>query len=226
MASSSFRDLLPEGVLDETLEQALTHRSMTPQNNERLEFLGDAVLGLVIADALYQRLPQAKEGDLTRMRATLVNRESLADLARAEGIEGHVNLGDGERKSGGQRRASILADALEAVIGVCYAQAGFAAARQFVLAVYAERLAHLPSMDSLKDPKTRLQEWLQGRGEGLPEYRLLGTVGPDHQREFEVEVWLTERSWGMRAQGASRRRAEQAAAELAMSRLQEEHSRR
>jgi ribonuclease III len=204
------------------LEQALTHRSAGGRHNERLEFLGDAVLGLVIADALYHRLPEASEGDLTRFRAALVNREALAGLARGAGLEGALTLGEGERKSGGHRRESILADALEALIGASFRVAGFEAAREFVLRLYRERLADLPSAESLKDPKTRLQEFLQGRGEKLPEYRMLEVSGPDHRREFEVEVWLPGPGWGQRGTGPSRRRAEQAAAEAALDRLRQE----
>lgn len=226
MTARDFRSLLPEPLRGaQSLEQALTHRSASGRHNERLEFLGDAVLGLVIADALFQSLPEAPEGDLTRLRAALVNRGSLAELARAAGMEGALNLGQGERKSGGQRRESILADALEALIGASYQVAGFDAARDFVLQLYAERLAALPSAESLKDPKTRLQEFLQGRGRELPAYRVLEVSGPDHQREFAVEVWLPSESWGQRGTGPSRRVAEQAAAEAALNRLQSEPGR-
>lgn len=223
MRSTDFRSLLPEALRGaQSLEQALTHRSAGSRHNERLEFLGDAVLGLVIADALFQHLPDAPEGDLTRFRAALVNRGSLAELARAAGMEGALNLGQGERKSGGHRRESILADALEALIGASYQVAGFDAAREFVLRLYADRFAALPSAESLKDPKTRLQEFLQGRGRELPQYRVLAVSGPDHQREFAVEVWLPSESWGQRGTGPSRRGAEQTAAEAALNRLQSE----
>lgn len=222
--SAAFHAWLPEALRNnpEVIAQALTHRSATARNNERLEFIGDAVLGLVVAEALYQRLPEATEGDLTRLRAALVNRSALADLARKVGLKGTLNLGAGERKTGGQQRDSILADALEALIGASFQAAGYAAAKHFVMNVYAERLVQLPSAESLKDPKTRLQEWLQGRGEGLPEYRRLDESGPEHQRVFNVEVWLPTRGWGMRAHGPSRRSAEQLAAELALTRLAEE----
>lgn len=219
--SANFRSLLPEALQGTpSLEQALTHRSAGGSHNERLEFLGDAVLGMVIADILFERLPQAPEGDLTRLRAALVNRSSLAELARASGMEGALNLGQGERKSGGYRRESILADALEALIGAIYRDVGFAAAREFVLELYGSRLAGLPSAESLKDPKTRLQEFLQGRGRALPEYRVLGISGPDHAREFTVEVWLPSENWSQRGSGSSRRGAEQGAAEMALNRLQ------
>lgn len=220
MSVGDFRGLLPEALRGAaSLEQALTHRSAGSRHNERLEFLGDAVLGLVIADALYERLPDAPEGDLTRLRAALVNRAAVAEIARAAGMEGALTLGEGERKSGGQRRESILADALEALIGASYRAAGFAATRSFVLGLYAEPLAELPSAESLKDPKTRLQEFLQGRGRELPQYRVLEITGPDHQRRFTVEAWLPSESWGQRGTGASRRAAEQSAAEAALTRL-------
>jgi ribonuclease III len=226
LSPRDFRSLLPAALLEEgLLERALTHRSAGGHHNERLEFLGDAVLGLVIADALHQRLPQATEGDLTRLRAALVNRESLAELARVSGLEGQLTLGEGERKSGGHRRDSILADALEALIGASFAVAGFEEARRFVLAVFADRLADLPSAQSLKDPKTQLQERLQGRGEGLPEYRILEVSGPDHKRQFVAEVWLPGRAWGQRGEGPSRRRAEQAAAAAALERMAAEDKR-
>ncbi len=222
-ASRDFRDLLPKAVREgEGIRQALTHRSAGGRNNERLEFLGDAVLGLVIADALYEQLPDAPEGDLTRLRAALVNRESLAALARESGLEGMLNLGQGERKSGGQRRDSILADAVEALIGVTYREAGMQAARDFTLALYSERLRNLPSAESLKDPKTRLQEQLQGRNAELPVYEVLDVVGPDHERRFTVSVHLPTQGWGQRGEGSSRRRAEQAAAEAALRRLQQQ----
>ena len=219
--ASGFRDLLPPALREEaSLEQALTHRSAGGRHNERLEFLGDAVLGLVIAETLYERLPDAPEGDLTRLRAALVNREALAQLARSAGLEGSLTLGEGERKTGGQRRESILADALEALIGASFQVAGFEAARNFVLRLYEERLSDLPSAESLKDPKTRLQEFLQGRGEALPDYRVLEVSGPDHRREFRVEVWLPGVGLGYQGRGPSRRRAEQMAAQTALETLQ------
>ena len=220
MSSTDFRSLLPEALRGaESLEQALTHRSAGARHNERLEFLGDAVLGLVIADALFERLPDAPEGDLTRLRAALVNRGTVAEIGRASGMAGALNLGQGERKTGGQRRESILADALEALIGASYRTAGYSATREFVLRLYEQRLDSLPSAESLKDPKTRLQEFLQGRGRVLPEYRVLEVSGPDHQRRFVIEAWLPSESWGQQGTGSSRRAAEQAAAEAALARL-------
>ncbi|HKK14468.1 MAG TPA: ribonuclease III, partial [Gammaproteobacteria bacterium] len=146
------------------LEYALTHRSAGSRNNERLEFLGDAVLGLVMAEALYRAFPRATEGELSRLRATLVKRETLAEVARALALGDYLTLGSGELKSGGFRRDSILADALEAVFGALYMDGGFEAAGRLIRDLFRERLEDLPSAAALKDAKTRLQELLQGRG--------------------------------------------------------------
>ena len=222
-AQRSFQDLLPESLRgDPMLLQALTHRSAGPCNNERLEFLGDAVLGLVIADLLFQRLPQGSEGDLTRLRAALVNRRNLAILAQEAGVASSLRLGQGERKSGGQRRESILADVLEAVIGASYLRAGFPATQGFVASLFAEQLADLPEAEALKDPKTRLQELTQKRGLGLPAYELLATEGPDHARIFSVKIILPGIHQELRGQGSSRRNAEQTAAAAAIAWLQSE----
>jgi ribonuclease-3 len=220
-AQRSFQELLPESLRsDPLLDQALTHRSAGPRNNERLEFLGDAVLGLVIADLLFQRVPDRTEGDLTRLRAALVNRRNLAMLAQRAGLAPSLRLGEGERKSGGQRRESILADVLEAVIGACYLQAGFAATQGFVASLFAEQLADLPEAESLKDPKTRLQELTQKRGMGLPTYEVLAAEGPDHARTFTVKIILPGIDHELRGQGSSRRNAEQTAAATAVAWLQ------
>lgn len=219
----SFQELLPESLRsDFLLEQALTHRSAGPRHNERLEFLGDAVLGLVIADLLFQRVPESTEGDLTRLRAALVNRRNLAKLAQGVGLGSSLRLGQGEKKSGGQRRESILADVLEAVIGACYLHAGFAATQAFVSSLFAEQLADLPEAESLKDPKTRLQELTQKRGMGLPAYELLTAEGPDHARTFTVKIILPGMEHELRGQGSSRRDAEQTAAATAIAWLQGE----
>lgn len=195
------------------LERALTHRSVTSNNNERLEFLGDAVLGMVIADFLYRRESGLSEGDLTRLRASLVNREALAAAAQKLNIGIAVKLGPGELKSGGFRRRSVLADALEAIIGAIYVDGGLEAARAFVHAALAEALADLPDPAELKDPKTRLQELLQERGLGLPEYATLDVSGPAHRQQFQVACRVPALNVETRALGASRRSAEQAAAE-------------
>ncbi len=194
------------------LEAALTHRSASGPHNERLEFLGDAVLGVVIAEALFLARPDAPEGDLSRLRASLVRKQTLAEIALELGIGPYIQLGPGELKTGGHRRESILADATEALIGAVYLDAGFSAARDMVLRLYATRLQALPSPDELKDPKTRLQEWLQGQGRALPEYVVLEVTGEAHRQEFTVACRLPDTGHESIAAGRSRRKAEQAAA--------------
>jgi ribonuclease-3 len=196
----------------ELLRQALTHRSAGGRNNERLEFLGDAILGFVIAEALYQHLPEAREGELSRMRASLVKRETLAEVARGLQLGDHLELGSGELKSGGYRRDSTLADALEAIFGAIYLDSDFATCRARILHLFTARLEALPSAAALKDPKTRLQEYLQSRRITLPEYEVLESRGRDHNREFEVLCRVPELGILHSANGSSRRRAEQAAA--------------
>lgn len=203
----------------DVLELALTHRSMASANNERLEFLGDALLGFVIAEALCERFPEADEGRLSRMRATLVKRESLARLARELRLGDYLRLGAGEVRTGGHTRDSILADAFEAVLGAVYLDAGFEAARAVILARFAEPLAQMSMTRSGKDPKTRLQEWLQARRRPLPEYAVLATRGQDHAQIFTVACSLTDEECSTRAEGSSRRRAEQAAAEAMLEHL-------
>lgn len=201
------------------LERALTHRSATGESNERLEFLGDAVLDFVISAAVYERRPQANEGDLSRLRASLVNDSSLAALAADLGIGPYIQLGSGERKTGGHRRASILADAIEALFGAVYLDRGFRAAEALILQVYAARLAELPDAEDLKDPKTRLQEYLQGDGLDLPEYEVVEISGKPHRRLFTVSCRVPAREVALTAQGSSRRVAEQKAARLVLRAL-------
>lgn len=191
---------------------ALTHRSAGSRNNERLEYLGDAVLNLVIAEALYSRLPDLTEGDLSRIRAALVNKETLADIGAELRLGELLQLGPGELKSGGFRRKSILADAVEAVLGAVYLDGGFVAARELVLRLYGPRLSDLPAPESLKDPKTRLQERLQSRGLPLPVYEVTSVTGKAHEQQFVVDC--ISQSPALRAQGSgrSRREAEQQAA--------------
>jgi ribonuclease-3 len=220
MSRIALLELLPEGLRDSPLlDEALTHRSAGQRNNERLEYLGDAVLGLVVAEHLFREHPEASEGDLSRLRATLVNKDSLAVIGKAQGLGGHISLGQGEMKSGGARRNSILADAVEAVIGAVYLSSGFDAARAFVLTLYAERLANLPSLDELKDPKTRLQEWLQGRNRDLPVYEVTAIDGKPHEQNFRAVCRIGDEPQAFHGEGTSRRRAEQAAAEEAMKAL-------
>jgi ribonuclease-3 len=203
----------------EYLQRALTHRSAGGRHNERLEFLGDAVLGFVIAESLHRALPDADEGHLSRLRASLVKRETLAKLAQGLELGQRLHLGAGELKSGGFRRASILADALEALLGAIYLDGDIVAARAVIGRLYADRLRDLPPPEALKDPKTRLQELMQGRGLPVPVYHVEAIHGADHRQSFDVACeieTLTQRTVG---HGTSRRRAEQAAAERMLDAL-------
>jgi ribonuclease-3 len=194
------------------LKLALTHRSYSADHNERLEFLGDSVLNLAVADLLYARLTELPEGDLSRVRANLVKQDTLHRLAVVLGLPEVLLLGEGEVRSGGQKRPSILADALEAVIGAVYLDAGFAAAQALVHRLF-NAVEINPTMDAIgKDPKTELQEWLQGRKMRLPLYRVVGTLGVAHRQTFDVECEVTEFGLAERGIGGSRRAAEQAAA--------------
>lgn len=200
------------------LERALTHRSYSADHYERLEFLGDSVLGLAISGLLYERLSRQAEGDLSRIRSNLVREETLADLAGALGLSGLLRLGEGELRSGGARRPSILADALEALIGAVYLDAGFAAAEALVQRLY-QGVDINPAMSARsKDAKTALQEWLQGRKMKLPVYRVVATRGEAHCQTFEVECEV-ESGPRQRGQGSSRRNAEQAAAAAMLEQL-------
>lgn len=202
------------------LVRALTHRSFSGANNERLEFLGDALIGLFIADALYAGRPRAEEGDLSRWRSSLVRERSLAAIARRLGLGNYLRLGEGELKSGGWRRDSVLADAVEALIAAVYLDGGFDAAQQTSRTLFAQDLADLPDAETLKDPKTRLQEWLQGRSRPLPVYEVLEESGPAHRRYFLVRASLTDEDRASDASGSSRRIAEQQAASSLLESLQ------
>ena len=201
------------------MRQALTHRSAGSRNNERLEFLGDSLLDLVIAEELYRRFPDASEGDLSRLRARLVRRDTLANVARELDLGSQLVLGSGERKSGGKRRASILADALEAILGAVFLDRGFEACRELVASWFAARLDSLPPAEDLKDPKTRLQEHLQASQRPLPRYRLVKAEGADHARTFHVRCEIEGESDATEASGPSLRRAEQECARLALAKL-------
>lgn len=203
----------------ELLRQALTHRSFSRHNNERLEFLGDGVLNFVVADLLYTERPDDPEGDLSRLRARMVRGDTLAELAKELDLGTHLKLGEGELKSGGHRRRSILADAFEAVIGAIYLDGGFEAARRVLEALCLERIRALPSAESLKDPKTRLQELLQARSLPLPEYELVSERGKDHAKQFLMRCRLPAELGAYEAEDRSRRKAEQAAAALALEAL-------
>lgn len=194
------------------LQRALTHRSASIDHNERLEFLGDAVLNLAVADLLFKRLSGLPEGDLSRVRANLVKQDTLHQLAAGLGLPDILRLGEGELRSGGQKRPSILADALEAVIGAVYLDGGFAVAQQLVHRLF-EAVEINATMDAIgKDPKTELQEWLQGRKMKLPLYRVVSTLGAAHRQTFDVECSITELNFIERGIGGSRRAGEQAAA--------------
>ncbi|MDR7306426.1 ribonuclease III [Rhodoferax saidenbachensis] len=194
------------------LARALTHRSFSSDHYERLEFLGDSVLGLAISDLLYSRLGALPEGDLSRVRANLVKQETLHQLALGLGLPDVLKLGEGEMRSGGQKRASILADALEAIIGAVYLDAGFTPAQALVHRLF-EAVEINPQMDAIgKDPKTELQEWLQGRKMKLPLYKVVGTIGAAHKQSFDVECEIAELRLAERGIGGSRRAGEQAAA--------------
>lgn len=194
------------------LTQALTHRSFSSDHNERIEFLGDSVLNLAVAGLLYEELSNLPEGDLSRVRANLVKQDTLHQAAVVLGLPKLLRLGEGEAKSGGAKRPSILADALEALIGAVYLDAGFVKADQLVRRLF-ENVEINPNMQAIgKDPKTELQEWLQGRKMNLPIYRVVGTQGAAHQQTFDVECEIAEFGRAERGIGASRRAGEQAAA--------------
>ncbi len=191
---------------------ALTHRSASGPNNERLEFLGDAVLNLVIAHHLYAAFPQAAEGDLSRLRAKVVSREPLAEES--------LHLGSGELRSGGFRRQSILADALEALCGAVFLDGGLAAVEPLITRLFAARIAALPEPAALKDAKTRLQEYLQSRSLALPRYTVLNIEGEDHAQTFQVSCEVPDLGRRVQGRGSSRRRAEQEAAERMLAEIE------
>ena len=197
------------------LVQALTHRSFSSDHNERIEFLGDSVLNLAVAGLLYERLNDLPEGDLSRARANLVKQDTLHQIAVSLGLPDLLRLGEGEAKSGGQKRPSILADALEAVIGAVYLDAGFEVASTLVRRLFNDVEINAQMQAIGKDPKTELQEWLQGRKMSLPIYRIVGTEGAAHKQTFDVECEIVEYRRAERGTGNSRRAGEQAAA-LAM----------
>ncbi len=204
----------------EFLRQALTHRSHSIPHNERLEFLGDSVLNCTVASLLFDRFPALREGELSRLRASLVRQETLADIAARLGLGDELRLGEGELKSGGFRRPSILADALEAVFGAIYLDAGFDAARATIAALYRERLAALDPSRAGKDAKTALQEFLQARRMPVPDYRLVDTRGEAHTQEFEVLCSVPGLNAEGKGFGTSRRGAEQEAARAVLDLLE------
>ena len=203
------------------LEEALTHRSAGAKNNERLEFLGDSILNFVIADELFKRYPDSQEGDLSRLRANLVNKDSLAAIAQTLALGQVIRLGAGEMKSGGHRRPSILADAVESLIGAVYCDSDFATAQKLVKHLYTERLRDKADLQQLKDPKTRLQELLQSRKYPLPVYRVLRISGKAHAQVFHVECVIERLGLCIKGEGRSRRKAEQLAAQAAIAAVNE-----
>lgn len=202
------------------LRRALTHRSAGARNNERLEFLGDAILGFEVAENLYRRHPGASEGELSRARAQLVKRETLARVARRLELGDHLILGPGELRSGGQNRDSILSDAVEAIIAAVFEDAGMEAARALVRRLLEEELAAATPGEQLKDAKTRLQEWLQSRGLALPDYEVVNLEGSAHDQTFTVACRVGELAPETLGQGSSRRKAEQQAAAAMLQRLE------
>lgn len=204
----------------ELLRQALRHRSVGAPNNERMEFLGDALVNLIVAEALHARWPRADEGALTRARAALVRESSLAAIARELQVGAALELGPGELKTGGHRRDSILADALEAVVAAIHLDAGFDACRAVVLPWFETAIAALAVGKVEKDPKTRLQEWLQARQQGRPEYQMVESRGDDHERIFVVRCRVADPAASAEGEGSSMRNAEQAAAAAVLSQLE------
>jgi len=202
------------------LEQALTHRSYSRQhNNERLEFLGDSILNLIISNHIYERFSAADEGDLSRIRASLVKEETLARVARQIDLGDYIHLGGGELKSGGFRRASILSDALEALIGAIYLDSDYAQTEAAVLNLYQEQLQNVDAGANLRDPKTRLQEHLQANKNGLPSYQVEQITGKSHDQVFTVSCKLTDLDMQSNGKGSSRKKAEQQAAQKILDKL-------
>lgn len=213
-AGHAFRD----GTL---LAQALTHRSAGAPHNERLEFLGDALVGVIVAEALYARWPKADEGAMTRARAELVRESALAQIARDLDLGSRLTLGPGEMKSGGHRRDSILSDAFEALVAAIYLDAGFETCRAVVLPWFEPAILQLPVGKADKDPKTRLQEWLQARQRPLPVYELLSESGDEHAKLFRMRCRLADPPLSADGEGGSRRAAEQEAAEMALAAIEQ-----
>ena len=201
------------------LSRALTHRSFGAEHYERLEFLGDSVLNLAVSDWLYGQLSQQAEGDLSRIRANLVKQDTLHQLALRLKVSEVLRLGEGESKSGGQQRPSILADALEALIGAVYLDAGYSSAEALVHRLFQGVEINPQMQAASKDPKTALQEWLQGRKMKLPQYKVVATVGAAHRQTFDVECDIPELGLTERGIGGSRRAGEQAAAEAMLATL-------
>jgi ribonuclease-3 len=204
------------------IEQALTHRSAGGLNNERFEFLGDAILGFVIADVLFHRFPEASEGEMSRLRASLVKRDTLAAIAKEYTLGDYLILGSGELRSGGHARSSILADGLEAVLGAIYLDSGYETTREAILRLFSARLDKISLNDQQKDPKTRLQELMQARKLSLPVYEVTEIRGEPHSQVFQVICEVDELNQKIMGSGSSRRKAEQDAASQLLSLLEHE----
>lgn len=213
-------DLLGADIMaSDNFAQAITHRSVCYKHNERMEFLGDSILGVIISVRLYQQLPDAHEGYLSRLRASLVNENALADIAFELSLGDYVRLGPGELKSGGFRRKSILADAMEAIIGCVYLEKGMESVTKFVLSLYKHRLENLSTEDELKDPKSRLQEYLQSRKYAIPLYKLLQVTGEAHRQTFMAQCQIESLNIQTTGVSTSRRKAEQDAAAKAFEKV-------
>ena len=220
MNQSGLARLIAHNFQNESLlTQALTHRSHSSSNNERLEFLGDGALNFIIANQLYQRFPKLPEGDLSRLRAHLVKEPTLSEIARGLNLGESLRLGEGELKSAGWRRPSVLADALEAIIGAVFIDGGFAAAEALVVRLFTPLLDQIDPKSIGKDPKSLLQEYLQGQKMDLPEYLVLATEGEAHCQTFRVECHIPKLKIRTQGEGSSRRAAEQQAAELAYEKI-------
>ncbi len=220
MSQSGLASLITYDFKNESLLiQALTHRSHSGANNERLEFLGDGVLNFIIAHQLFQRFPKLSEGDLSRLRAQLVKESTLSEIATVLNLGESLRLGEGELKSSGWRRPSVLADALEAIIGAVFVDGGFTAAEAFVVRIYTPLFKTINPKSIDKDPKSLLQEYLQGCKMGLPEYTVLATEGDAHCQIFRVKCHIAKLKITTQGEAASRRAAEQQAAELAYNKI-------
>lgn len=208
---------------DSLVNRALSHRSVGKNNNERLEFLGDSILNFVVAEDVYHKFPKADEGQLSRLRAKIVRGETLTKVSKHFDLGEFLHLGAGELKSGGHRRDSILADVVEALIGTVYLESGLEVARECILTWFKPYIDQLNLTDSLKDPKTRLQEYLQGKQGGLPKYEVLQVTGKSHEQHFSVSCKIPELNDATLGKGCSRRLAEQDAASIALNLLKLEH---
>ena len=207
-------------IYPDLLQLALTHRSASSQHNERAEYLGDSILNFVVAHALYEKYPKATEGELSRYRASLVKKDTLAEIARNLDLGDYIHLGSGELKSGGYRRSSILADALEALIAAVLLDSGFESAKKLIHFLFENRIKMVVEKE-LKDPKSRLQEFLQSRRHDLPNYEVISVSGDPHLQHFEVSCNVPALSLKTQGEGSSRRRAEQSAAEAGLAFIRE-----